>query len=83
LIYRAAHSPRLEELTHQYYRQSEQYRTLGLDLPGRHAEIILEHRAIAMAISAGQREAAEHSAREHHLNTARRIAGSAGSSIQI
>ncbi len=83
IIYEAAQSPRLQTLILQYYRQSEQYRALGLELPGRYAEICVEHRNIANALAAGDVEKAEFCAREHHLNTARRIAKSIGSDIQI
>ena len=82
-IYQAAQSPRLESLILQHYRQSEQYRALGLDLPGRHAEICEEHRNLVQAMADGDVERAESCAREHHLNTARRIAQSVGSQIQI
>ncbi len=83
MIYRAAHSPRLEELIMQYYQHSSQYRTLGLDLPGRYDEILAEHRNIARALAARDPECAEVAAREHHLNTARRIARSVGSRLEI
>ena len=83
IIYQAAQSPRLQNLILQYYRQSEQYRALGLELPGRYAEICDEHRHIAEALAERDIEKAEFYAREHHLNTARRIAKSIGSSIQI
>ncbi len=83
IIYKAAQSPRLEGLILQYYRLSASYRALGLELPGRYAEICREHRNIAQALSEGDRERAEFYAREHHFNTARRIAKSAGSSIHV
>ena len=83
IIYEAAQSPRLQTLILQYYRQSEQYRALGLELPGRYTEICVEHRNIANALAEGDIEKAEFYAREHHLNTARRIAKSIGSDIQI
>ena len=82
-VYQAAQSPRLHSLISQYYRQSEQYRALGLELPGRYTEICEEHRNIARALEARDMERAEYYAREHHLNTARRIARSVGSKIQI
>lgn len=82
-IYQAARSPRLEALIMQYYGQSEQYRALGLELPGRYAEICAEHRAILSAFQDRDRDRAEFHAREHHFNTARRIARYAGSSIEI
>jgi len=83
IIYKAAKSPRLQNLILQYYRQSEQYRALGLELPGRYAEICAEHRNIANALAEGDIDKAEFYAREHHLNTARRIAESIGVDIQV
>ncbi len=83
IIYRAARSPRLEGLIMQYYQHSSQYRALGLDLPGRYDEILTEHRNIAQALAARDPECAEVAAREHHLNTARRIARSVGSRLKI
>jgi DNA-binding GntR family transcriptional regulator len=78
IIFKAAHSPRIEALALQYYHQSEQYRALSLELPGRFEEACREHRAILQAILAGDIDAAERSSREHQLNTARRIAKSLG-----
>ena len=78
IIYQAAQSPRLQNLILQYYRHSEQYRALGLELPGRYAEICQEHRNLALALAERDMEGAESNAREHHLNTARRIAKSVG-----
>jgi len=83
IIYQAAHAPNLYNLILQYYRHSEQYRALGLDLPGRYLEIMDEHRAILAALQLGDVDAAERSARQHHLNTARRIVSSMGSNIII
>ena len=83
IIYRGTQSPRLEGLIQQYFRLSEQYRTLGLNLPGRHTEIGQEHRALATALLERDADRAERASREHHLNTARRIAQSAGSPLQI
>jgi DNA-binding GntR family transcriptional regulator len=83
IIYQAAQSPRLQSLILQYYRQSEQYRALGLELPGRYAEICQEHRSLALALAERDIEGAESKAREHHLNTARRIAKSVGREEQI
>ncbi len=83
IIYHAAHAEHLEALIVQYYQRSSQYRALGLDLPGRHEEILAEHRAIARALGERDPDRAEAAAREHHLNTVRRIAQSAGSSIEI
>jgi DNA-binding GntR family transcriptional regulator len=82
-IYQAAQSPRLQNLILQYYSQSEQYRALGLELPGRYSEICQEHRNLALALARRDVEAAELQAREHHLNTARRIAKSVGRDVQI
>jgi DNA-binding GntR family transcriptional regulator len=83
IIYSAARSPQLEELIGQFYRSSEPYRELGLDLPGRFAELREEHCNIARSLAEGDPDAAEHHVREHHLNTARRIARSTGSSEPI
>jgi len=83
IIFRDARALHLEELIRQHYVRSEQYRALSLDLPGRHAEICAEHQAIAEALAARDADRAEHHAREHHLNTARRIARSIGSTDVI
>ncbi len=83
IIYRAARSTRLEGLILQYYRYSEPYRALGLDLPGRFEEILAEHCQLARALVARDPDLAEKCAREHHLNTARRIARSVGSTSII
>lgn len=82
-IYQATQSPQLQELLMQYYSQSEQYRTLGLELPGRYKEIFNEHRQLVEALESGDMEKADYRAREHHLNTARQIAKSIGSDTQI
>jgi DNA-binding GntR family transcriptional regulator len=74
IIYKATKSRRLEELALQYHSQSEQYQALGLELPGRYAEICAEHRDLANALAAGDKEGAEFSARQHLFNTAKRIA---------
>ena len=78
IIFKAAHSPAIENLALQYYHQSEQFRALSLELPGRFEEACREHRQILDAILAGNAEQAETSSREHQLNTARRIARSLG-----
>lgn len=78
IIFQAAHAPRIESLALQYYHQSEQYRALSLELPGRFEEACREHRGIVQAILAGDNDAAEKTSREHQLNTARRIAKSLG-----
>jgi len=78
IIISAAHSRQLENLILQYYRQSEQYRALGLELPGRFHEVCREHRQILEAILAVDPEKAEFHSREHQLNTARCIAKSLG-----
>lgn len=83
IVYRAAKSPRLEALVLEYYRQSDFYRTLGLELPGRFAEISHEHRLIAEGLASGDRDRAEAAARQHHFNTARRIAKSFGIEIEL
>ena len=74
IIYKAAKSSRLEDLAMQYHTQSEQYQALGLELPGRYEEICAEHRSLANALAAGDRDGAEFKARQHLFNTAKRIA---------
>ncbi len=83
IVYSTAQSPRLEALVTEYYRQSDFYRTLGLELPGRFAEISREHRNIAEGLVSGDKDRAEAAAREHHFNTARRIAKSFGAEIDL
>ena len=78
IIFQAAQSPRIESLALQYYHQSEQFRALSLELPGRVEEACREHRRILQAILDGDQEGAEQNSREHQLNTARRIAKSLG-----
>jgi DNA-binding GntR family transcriptional regulator len=78
IIFKAAHSPDIEKLALQYYHQSEQFRALSLELPGRFEEACREHRQILDAILAGHAEEAEARSRDHQLNTARRIARSLG-----
>lgn len=82
-IYKATQSPQLQDLLFQYYSRSEQYRTLGLELPGRYKEIFDEHRQFVAALASGDMEKAEDCAREHYLNTARQIAKFMGSDIRI
>ncbi|HWR11807.1 MAG TPA: GntR family transcriptional regulator [Rectinemataceae bacterium] len=74
IIIAAANSPRLKDILEQYYSQSQQYRALALELPGRFAEICAEHRKIAEALARGDKDGAEAYTREHYFNTARRIA---------
>jgi DNA-binding GntR family transcriptional regulator len=78
IIFKAAHSPSIESLALQYYHQSEQFRALSLELPGRFEEACREHRRILQAIVDGDADCAEQSSREHQLNTARRITKSLG-----
>lgn len=78
IIFEAAQAPRIASLALQYYHQSEQYRALSLELPGRFDEACREHRAILQAILDGDNDAAEKNSREHQMNTARRIARSLG-----
>jgi DNA-binding GntR family transcriptional regulator len=83
-IYKAAGSPRLQELCLQFYRNSEQSRNLSMDIPGSHAEICAEHREIVKAFRLHDGEAADHATRLHYFNVARRIAKSVGRhSIQL
>ena len=83
IIYKATHSSQLQDLLFQYYNLSEQYRSSGLELPGRYEQICKEHRNIANALIKGDRDKAEYHAREHHFNTAKQIAKSIGMEIQI
>jgi DNA-binding GntR family transcriptional regulator len=83
IIFQAAQSPRIESLALQYYHQSEQFRALSLELPGRVEEACAEHRRILQAILDGDNEGAEQNSREHQLNTARRIAQSLGYETEI
>jgi len=83
IIFQAAHSPRIESLALQYYHQSEQFRALSLELPGRFEEACREHRRILQAVLDGDADAAEQSSREHQLNTARRITRSLGYEADI
>lgn len=83
IVYKAAQSPRLYRLIRQYYSLSGQYRALGLELPGRYGQVCEEHQNLARSLADRDPERAEFHAREHHLNTARRIAQSFGSNIQI
>jgi len=78
IIFKAAHSPSIEAMALQYYHQSEQFRVLSLELPGRFEEACREHRGILQAILDGDAERAERCSREHQLNTARRITKSLG-----
>ncbi len=82
-IYKATQSPQLQNLLFQFYSQSEHYRSLGLELPGRYKQICEEHRNLATALADGDMDRAEFCAREHHFNTAKQIAKSIGSDIQI
>ncbi|MCX7787311.1 MAG: GntR family transcriptional regulator [Spirochaetes bacterium] len=83
IIIKAANSPRIEELALQYYHQSEAYRALALELPGRYAQVCKEHRDILASLLKGDRENAERTSREHQLNTARIIAKSLGVDIEL
>jgi len=83
IIYHAAQSPMLETLLVQYDRQSEQYRALGFELPGRASEISDEHRQIADALLAGKKMLAEKLVRVHLFNTASRIAKSFGIDVEM
>ena len=67
IIYKATRSSQLQDLLFQYYNLSKQYRSLGLELPGRYDQICVEHRNIANALLKGDRDKAEYYAREHRL----------------
>lgn len=82
-IYAAAGSARLQELCLQFYRNSEQYRHLAMDIPGSHAEICEEHREIVKAFRLRDSETADNSTRRHYFNLARRIAKSVGAPIRL
>ena len=83
IIFKASEAPRIESLAMQFYHQSEQYRALGLEIPGRIAQVCAEHRMILQAILDGDFDKADHFSREHQLNTARCIAQSLGIETDI
>jgi DNA-binding GntR family transcriptional regulator len=73
-IQKATRSPAIESLMDLYYTQTEQYRKLALELPGRYVEVCAEHRKICESFQRGDRESAEFYSREHYFNTSRCIA---------
>lgn len=83
LVYEATRSPRLQEMALHYYRQCEQYRALVMELPGSYDEVCQEHKNILNSFKERDLEKADNVARQHYFNSARRIAKSVGSSIQI
>ena len=83
LVYEATDSPRLQEMALHYYRQCEQYRALVMELPGSYDEACREHKNILDAFKKRDLEKADYVAREHYFNSARRIAKSVDSSIEI
>jgi len=83
LVYEATNSPRLQEMVLQYYRQCEQYRALVMELPGSYEEVCQEHKNILNSFKERDLEKADNVARQHHFNSARRIAKSVGSPIKI
>ncbi len=83
IIQKATQSPAIEGLMDQYYTQTEQYRQLALELPGRYKEVCAEHRRIYESFQRGSRESAEFYSREHYFNTARCIAGAFDKNIDI
>ena len=83
LVYNTTNSPRLQEMLLQYYRQCEQYRALVMELPGSYEEICQEHKNILNSFKERDLEKADNFARQHHFNSARRIAKSVDSSIKI
>jgi len=83
IICDASGSARIQELSRQYYRQAEQYRNLVLDLPGSYEALCQEHRRILGALSQRDSDAADEATRLHYFNSARRIAQSVGTSVQI
>jgi DNA-binding GntR family transcriptional regulator len=74
IIITAAKSPKLENLLEQYYQLSEHYRALALEFPDSYRQVCEEHRRIAQAMAAHDKEQAELAVRDHYFNTARRIA---------
>ncbi len=83
IIQKATQSPAIEGLMDQYYTQTEQYRHLALELPGRYIEVCAEHRRIFESFQRGDRESAEFYSREHYFNTARCIATAFDKDIDI
>ncbi len=74
ILIAAAKSPNLESLLEQYYQLSQHYRALALEFPDSYRQVCEEHREIAHAMLARDKEKAEIAMRDHYLNTARRIA---------
>lgn len=83
IIYTAATSPRLEEMVRQLYRQCSHYRFLVMGLPGAYNAIHDEHCQIFDALASRDINRADAVAREHHLNSARRIAAAMGLDVTI
>ena len=83
IIQKATQSPAIEGLMDQFYTQTEQYRQLALELPGRYKEVCAEHRRIYESFQRGSRESAEFYSREHYFNTARCIAAAFDKDIDI
>jgi DNA-binding GntR family transcriptional regulator len=83
IIQKATQSPAIEGLMDQYYTQTEQYRQLALEIPGRFKEVCAEHRRIYESFQRGDRESAEFYSREHYFNTARCIAAAFDKDIDI
>ena len=83
IVYEATNSPRLQEMVLQYYRQCEQYRALVMELPGSYEEVCQEHKNILKAFKQRDLDMADNFARQHHFNSARRIAKSVDSSVKI
>ncbi len=83
IIQKATHSPAIEGLMDLYYTQTEPYRKLALELPGRYKEVCAEHRRIYESFQRGDRESAEFYSREHYFNTARCIAAAFDKDIDI
>ncbi len=83
IIQKATKSPAIEGLMDLYYTQTEQYRQLALELPGRYIEVCAEHRRIYESFQRGDRESAEFYSREHYFNTSRCIAAAFDKNIDI
>ena len=73
IIYRAAGSPLLYEYINELYVNTARYRGLAMTGHGRAVEIVVEHRALAEAVIAGEEDEAERIARAHHERNAQAV----------
>ena len=81
IIIEASKTTILAEDIQKYVHQSESYRVLGYQLPGRHLESCNEHRRIFAMIAEKNKDEAEKAMREHRINTIRYITKSFGKEI--